>query len=242
MIAFLTLVGLVGLVLLATMGVQSIPTSEFRRRLNQQLTGWQLGGAIPFTGTTTIATTDITAPSSLQGLQVGMTITGAGIPANTIITAVDSALHKVTINNAATASAAGVALVANFFGPNSSARVRLYAAPFSGSLDPSPSDFTEATFDTYAYQPVQTYTGPYSNTDGSAEVSLGDYGWVLFANPTISNTIYGYWVEYVDLYSGATVVAFWEDFPSPLPMEEIGNAVVVTIPTTLPDPGAAVTP
>lgn len=84
------------------------------------------GGAAPFfgwldisgfsdgthTGTTHSSTTvdSLSANVLLAGWQVGMMITGAGIPANTVITSIASGGLSITISNAATASAGGVTL------------------------------------------------------------------------------------------------------------------------------------
>jgi hypothetical protein len=60
------------------------------------------------TGTTTNASTTITALSSNAGISVGMNITGTNIPANTTVTAVGTT--TLTISNAATGPGTGTAL------------------------------------------------------------------------------------------------------------------------------------
>jgi hypothetical protein len=228
--------------LVVGLGIQSIPTSEYRRRLAQELSAWRLGPGPSITGTVTSASAIITAPSSVVGVQIGMLATGTAIPAGTHVIAIDSSVPNITLSASASATHAGEPITFSWDATGANAEVHLYAAAYTGGLDPLPSDFTEATFDTYAAQDVTTVNGPYTNADGSGEADFGNFGWVLFANPTIGNTIYGYWVDYEDPVSGVRTVALWEDLPSPLPMEELANAVVVSVPMTLPDPGAAVTP
>jgi hypothetical protein len=60
------------------------------------------------TGTTANGSNSITAVSSTAGLTVGMSITGAGIPAGTVVTAISGT--TLTISQNATASASGVTL------------------------------------------------------------------------------------------------------------------------------------
>jgi hypothetical protein len=64
---------------------------------------------IGFTGTTN-GTATISAVSSVAGLLVGQAVSGLGIPAATVILAVGTT--TITLSQAATASAAGVALIA----------------------------------------------------------------------------------------------------------------------------------
>jgi hypothetical protein len=60
------------------------------------------------TGTTTSGSNSITAVSSVAGLTVGMTVSGAGIPAGSVITSISGTTLTISAN--ATASASGVAL------------------------------------------------------------------------------------------------------------------------------------
>lgn len=61
------------------------------------------------TGNTTIGSPQIKNLSSISQLQIYQTVTGAGIPANSYIVSIDSAT-QITINNNASATAAGVNL------------------------------------------------------------------------------------------------------------------------------------
>ena len=65
--------------------------------------------ALAITGTLA-STTAVTALSSVVGLAVGQKIGGTGIPAGTTITALNSSAMSLTLSQAATASAANVAL------------------------------------------------------------------------------------------------------------------------------------
>jgi|SRR5579863_1078586 len=221
-------------------GVQSIPVTEMRRRLSGILANLPANGRIAFTANTA-SSTALASVSSFSGLQLGMTVTGAGIPAGTTIVAMASGADTITLSQAATATATGVALTA--FWATSAAEVHLYAAAYAGGDDPVPGDFTEATFDTYAALSLGMAIGPYTNPDGSAEADFGDLSWVLVANPTVGNAqIFGYWVDYIPPGGSTRVVALWENFPSQLPMTEAGNAVVCSIPFTLPDAGTVTLP
>lgn len=62
-----------------------------------------------FTGDTTNASAVVINCSTVSGLQIGMAISGAGIPAATFLSSIDSAT-QITLSQAATATAAGVTL------------------------------------------------------------------------------------------------------------------------------------
>ena len=55
-------------------------------------------------------TVNVTDNAVLNSLKIGASISGAGIPTGTTITAIDSSLGTITISNAATATATGVSL------------------------------------------------------------------------------------------------------------------------------------
>lgn len=65
---------------------------------------------ISVTGNTTNTSTSVASVSSFAGLYVGMSITGAGIPAATTISAMNAGAGTITLSQAATATASGVAL------------------------------------------------------------------------------------------------------------------------------------
>lgn len=65
---------------------------------------------ISVTGNTTNTSTSVASVSSFAGLYVGMSISGAGIPAATTISAMNAGAGTITLSQAATATATGVAL------------------------------------------------------------------------------------------------------------------------------------
>jgi len=237
-----TLLFLGFLVVIFGSALQSVPTSEQRRRLSAQLGQWPLNSSVSFTGTTTTSSAAITPVSSTAGLQIGMTVTGPGLGAGlTIITIDSTAGGTVTLSGTATTGHAANPMVASFV--NSSAQIHLYSTPYGGGEDPGPTDFTEAGFDGYTALDVTMSAGPYSNSDGTAEADLGLFSWVLSTTPVTGNLIYGYWIDYLNPLGGATrVVSVWENFPQPIPMNAIGQAVVCTVPMILPTPGSVIVP
>jgi hypothetical protein len=227
--------GLLALAIIA--GLQGVGPSEYRRRLKEQLVPYITQASITFTGTTTAASPNITAATNLNNLRVGMSVTGPGIPINTHIDQIQLSAATVVLSQNASAPGSGVTFTSAVI--TSTAKCHLYAAPYAGSNDPTPASFVEATFDTYLPLPLSG-TQIYSNPDGSAESDFGDLSWVLVANPTTANTIYGYWIDYVDPNDGVTVVvSTWESFPTPMPMSAIGNAVILSVPLTAPNPSSA---
>lgn len=73
---------------------------------SSQITTGQITSAVFNTASSTTVT--VTSNSILNQIKVGATITGSGIPSNTVVTAVGSS--TITISNAATATATGVSL------------------------------------------------------------------------------------------------------------------------------------
>jgi autotransporter-associated beta strand protein len=63
-----------------------------------------------YTGNVTATSTSITSVSNTSGLVVGMPITGAGIPAGAVISAVNPGANTITLSVAATTTGTGVAL------------------------------------------------------------------------------------------------------------------------------------
>jgi hypothetical protein len=218
--------------------MQQVPIAQQRDRLAQMLASFPADNVVDFTANTTSGQPTLASVSSTLGLQLGMTVTGAGIPSATTIIGLSSSSPQVTLSNNATATADTVALVAENTG--GSAEVHLYSAAYAGGLDPTPASFTEATFTGYSEQALGEGSGVYTTSSGGSECDFGDFSWVLNSVPATTNTTYGYWVDY--LLNGTRVVAMWEDFPAPKPMAATGNAVVLSIPFTLPNPGAATYP
>lgn len=60
-----------------------------------------------FTGTTTNTSSNITSVTNINSLFLGEVVTGTNVPSNSTITAIDMVSNVVTINNAATGTAAG---------------------------------------------------------------------------------------------------------------------------------------
>lgn len=240
MLHMLALGALIALVcLVAVSGVQTIGPSEYRRRLRSYLSTWDVPHIINFTGTTAASAT-VTVVTNIGNLRIGQVVTGGGFPAGTTVVAINSTTDQITLSNATAGTGTLVPLVAS--GPTASPLIHLAAAPMSPGGDPTPADFTEASFDSYSSLPF-TGTAVYSNTDGSAESDFGPISWVLLATPVTSNIIYGYWIDYLDPMDGTTrVVSVWEAFPMPINMNAAGQAVVVTPPMKAPLPGSAVLP
>lgn len=91
---------------LETALLTTLPAAGFSiTRVPIKYTGIAVSGGFTFTATTSSVTnpTILTAVSSIAGLVIGQTITGAGIPANTTITAIGT--NTVTMSASATASA-----------------------------------------------------------------------------------------------------------------------------------------
>jgi len=223
--------------------MQAVAISELRRRLSAILRLFPADDAVVFTGDVTVGNNNVMNVSSFDGLEVGMAITDSAgnFPPGTTIASLNVPATQLILSNVSGGTTVGDTFTATL--SPATAQVHLFKAPFAGGTDPSPAAFTEADFDTYAAKPVGTPIGPYTNPDGSAEVDFGDFGWVLTATPVTANTIYGYWVDYVYPRSGVTrVVSFWETLPTPIVMNAIADAVVLSIPVTLPDPSSATQP
>lgn len=239
--SFVVLVGMAALVMAAGLALQSVGPSEYRRRLGGYLSFMNTSFQFSTTATTSSSIT-MTAVGALDSVRVGMHVTGPGVPTDTTVVAVSGTVPSVTLSQATTSAVTAGNFVFGYYPGTGTANVHLYAAPYSGGSDPTPADFTEATFDTYAALPAGG-TQVYSTPDGTAEADIGDLAWVLIATPAVGNTIYGYWIDYPDPTDPATiVVSTWEDFPTPILMTANGNAVVFSVPMTMPLPSAAVMP
>lgn len=95
------------------------------------------GTFLPFilstTGDTTNTSTDITNISTTAGIDVGMPITGTGIPANTTVSSITNA-HTIVISNAATATAVGVSLTLTYVFSEITAGTRLKSIEANGNF------------------------------------------------------------------------------------------------------------
>lgn len=121
------------------------------------------GGTLNFTADTTNLSYTLTSVSSLSNLFVGQLITGAGIPANTYITAFPSG-SSITMSNAATASAAGVTISTIYTnkvtlviptlrvtakqGDRVNATINVYRTQSAGSVFYEVTSITSPTFNT----------------------------------------------------------------------------------------------
>jgi len=234
---------LIGVAVIAALVIglatQTVPPAEYRRRLTQLENLWFDGQTLTITGNTTSTSPTIASPSTTAGIWPGMKISGAGIPSGTTIVAVSSASGgSITMSADATATATGVTLTTAAASPP--AKIHLYAAPYTGGPNPTPSAFTEATFT--GYTAIETsalvISPPYTTSTGGAEVDCGVAAWTLATTPTTSNEIYGYWVDYpLPTDTSTRVVAFYEPFATIIPMASPGDAVSVSVPFTDPNPG-----
>ena len=75
-----------------------------------------LNTAVSTTANTTSGSPTLSAVANTTGFAVGQTVTGAGIPANTTITAISGS--NITLSQNATATATGVAISSQFAGTN----------------------------------------------------------------------------------------------------------------------------
>lgn len=128
------------------------------------------------------------------GWQVGMAISGPGIPANTYIVSINTAGTSVVISNAATATASGVALTVTGGTPS---------APLYGAGQTSPVNLTGqpvavAQFSGRAYYAIGngvTYSDsliPNQITNASQALTLGDSNPVNAVSPLpLTNTVTG---------------------------------------------------
>ena len=224
--------------------MQAVNAAEQRNRLSMILN--RLYNAPPnfnFPGHVTAANPNIIPQGGanhfpagvLDMLRVGDTVEGVDIPGGTTIIKIDVSGLPDTIVMSANAAATADITVSDV--AVSSGEIHLYTAVVGPGPTPVPSSFTEADFDTYIEQALANPTGPYTTADGSAQADFAA-SWILVTNPVVSNTILGYWVDY--LVNGTRVVAFYESFPAPIQMAAAGNAVVLTIPVKIPNPGSVV--
>lgn len=218
---------------------QRIAASEYRRQLVRAMTPL---GAFPvqFVADVTDSSQVVVNVSSILGLSVGMLVTGPGFPTGTQLIAVQntpgppSPVNLVeTLDNA----------IGTFTSAIYTARqpivlsVHLFKSPPSPGPEPVVTDFDEANFDGYSPIDLLTFVGPYTDQQNEAELDAEQVSWVLTLNPAIPNNVYGYWIQYEALgSSGPATVMLFEPFVNPLPMTAAGNAIVLVVPFTMPDP------
>jgi hypothetical protein len=213
---------------------QNISASEYRRALVRQLSPL---GVVPtqFTADITLGSATLANPSSTLDLSVGDVVSGMGIADGAKITAIDSAAPSVTLDTVAIASGTTVVLSAV---PNVAVTVHLYKSPASPGPEPTPDSFTECDFDGYSSVVFTLYIGPYTSPAGEATYDCEKVSWILSSDPSVSNNVYGYWIDYGDpSSSGPKTVMLWEPFLTPLPMAAAGNGVIIVVPLQMPDPG-----
>ena len=98
--------------------------------------------------------------------------------------------------------------------------VKLYQNDYTPNPDTVLADFTEATFDGYAASTAIVWGATFTNSVNQAE-TVGDVKQFTATGATTPNLIYGYY-----LVSGATLKG-GEKFDSPVPVNGVGDAVIV---------------
>lgn len=211
-----------------------LSNSELRRRLGALLNLMGASPPIVFKADVVIASPNLNNISSTVGLEEGDLLSGPQIaPGTTLLQLGPGPTGLMSLPATATLLQASITSkkVAN-------GQVHLFAAAASPGPEPTPASFTEANFDTYTPLPIGPGSGPFTQPDGSASSEFGDISWVLTVIPVTPNIIFGYWVDY--LVNGVRTVAFYESFAGQIPMNDAGNAVVLSIPIKEPPPGSAV--
>ncbi len=214
--------------------MQIISASEYRRQLVRMLTPLAVF-PVQLLGTLASGSKTVTASTLFVGFGIGWEISGPGIAVGTTVVAIDSVAGTLTLSIAATASASLSLLTLT---PPSGLTLHLFSAPPSPGPEPTPASFTEATFDFYAPVLLSTYVGPWTDDVSQAEVDAEQVSWVLSANPTVPNNIFGYWIDYPGpgSTSGPGFVMLWENFLTQRAMVAAGNAIVLVAPLTMPLP------
>lgn len=218
--------------------MQSMVSGALELALQNVAYAFDTNNGLGFTATTvasnpTITIAGTTAAAELQlGYVVHSSADSALVGDKIIALAVVSGNTEVTLSGNATASASGVAITFLEQG-----MVHLAQAPWTPGPPTTPGSFTEATFD--GYLPKHTNwepKTPYIDPLGNAQVDSDLLAWVLTAAPTVPNVIVGY---YVLITLGTSLqVVLYEPLPN-LPMLKAGDAVVISVPLTLPSAGSA---
>lgn len=139
------------------------------------------------TGSTTNASTSITAVTNISAWTVGMRISGSGIPAGATVEAVDSGASTLTLSAAATATAAGVTLT----DPQYNAR-KIYRQGGTASGTLLVTTLSDMTTTTYTDNTADSALGAAMTTSGYAAppllqgVAISPYGTLLgFVDDTL---------------------------------------------------------
>jgi hypothetical protein len=215
--------------------MQIIAGSEYRRALQRNLA--PLGVPILFLGDTDGSTAVLQNVVNFNELELGMVVSGPGIFAGSTILAMSLLNDTITLSHATTSRNTQAVLTAE---APFDLTVHLYRVPASPGPEPTPSGFVEANFDGYAAMSIQQFIGPFTDAAGQAVVQSEQLNWILMTTPIVPNNIYGYWVDYLPNQSGQAIVMLWEAFSTVLPMVQAGQAVPLTVPFEMPNPGNAV--
>jgi|KBSMisStaDraftv2_1062788.scaffolds.fasta_scaffold00169_28 hypothetical protein len=98
------------------------------------------GATVTPTATTSSGQFTLTALSSAVGVCVGMSVSGTGIPAGSVVASIDSAT-QITISKAATASGTGVALSI----AGDTMKISLFKASVTGTYGAATVNYTDMT-------------------------------------------------------------------------------------------------
>lgn len=174
---------------------------------------------------------------SMIGIAIGATITGAGIPANTTLVALNDSANTGVLSQAATATATGVTFTitnpTSAFAGLDGATVRLYRSTLTPGKGTTLANLVaaEATFDGYAAKTLTMDTGFINGAQQAVAESQ-----LLVWTPTASvtpNTIGGLWSD-----DGTGAVIIW---PLPAPVALAGPTTTLKVVATdaYETPGAA---
>lgn len=215
--------------------MQVIAASEYRRALQRNLA--PLGVPILFLGDTDGSTAVLQNVVNFNELELNMVVSGPGIQAGSTIQAMSLLNDTITLSKNTTSKNIQAVLTAQ---APIDLTVHLVRLPPSPGPEPTPASFTEANFDGYAPLVIQQYVGPFTDASGQAVVQSEQLNWILMTNPVTPNNIYAYWVDYLPGGSGQATVMLWENFTAPQPMVQAGQAIPLTVPFEMPNPGNAV--
>lgn len=178
----------------------------------------------PFTGTPANGSTSITAVSSVTGLQIGMLIAGANIPAGAYITGINSGTSTITISSAATGGTAGQQLVAGgLYTQNLPLTIHLLTGQIPLNDNVVFGNLTEANYDGYTPQLAGTLAvinTPFPRAFGCAQYDL------LIWQPTdynVPNTITGHCWTYTPPGASAPTLVAMEVYASSVPLQQDGD-------------------
>jgi hypothetical protein len=112
----------------------------------------------------------------------------------------------------------------DFSGPLVGLKVALVAADFTPSAVLAWADLTEATFSGYAESAALTWGAAVLQPDGTWTTTAAEVRFTMTAT-TVTNTIYG--LAVFQTVSSVKTLAWTEKFASPIPIANIGNAVIL---------------